>query len=233
METMGNNGYQPSIPELDDALTGTEVQTAAERGSETVVGTAAEPAVETVPESAAETVSATAASGITEEQHSEETVQNSGADAVASVQEEQTPKEDPSICFLQGHKYLVGDGVRKDTRKAVALFERAIQLNNFEAAEYLGIQYYQGKNLRTNLKKSFDYFKLAADNGLSFSQFWTGFFYDDGETVDRNIGEAVRYYTMSAESNFTTVDQLLAAAFCFQNAKTDDCDAGVNSQYSH
>ena len=35
METMGNNGYQPSIPELDDALTGTEVQTAAERGSET------------------------------------------------------------------------------------------------------------------------------------------------------------------------------------------------------
>lgn len=73
METMGNNGYQPSIPELDDALTGTEVQTAAERGSETVVGTAAEPAVETVPESVAETVSATAASGITEEQHSEET----------------------------------------------------------------------------------------------------------------------------------------------------------------
>ena len=109
---------------------------------------------------------------------------------------------DPNICFMLGHKYLTGDGVKKDSKKAVSLFERAIQNGNYEAAEYLGILYYQGNRLRTNLKKSYDYFRTAAESGLPFSQYWVGMFLEQGEVVEKDPESAAKYFEAAAEQNF-------------------------------
>ena len=80
----------------------------------------------------------------------------------------------PRICadaqFNLGLMYANGEGVAKDSAKAVELFQKSADQGNVDAQNNLGVMYYSGEGVPRDEAKATEWFKKAAAQGNADAQ---------------------------------------------------------------
>jgi len=91
-----------------------------------------------------------------------------------------------------------GDGIQRDTEKAISLLKSAAANESAEANKLLGDLYVVGKAVTPDTERALSYYRRAADLGISNAYESMGDIYCEGELVERNIPEAIRLYDLAA-----------------------------------
>ncbi|MBQ6992248.1 MAG: sel1 repeat family protein [Clostridia bacterium] len=86
--------------------------------------------------------------------------------------------------------------IKRNKRKAIEMFEKAISLGNIYAYNNLG-KIYENKK---DYKKAYDYYLSSAELGESWAANKIGEFYRKGISTEKNLRKALHYYTISSES---------------------------------
>ncbi len=98
-----------------------------------------------------------------------------------------------------GDKYLKGDGVGQDARKAVSFYRKAAEKGDGDALFKLGSMCIRGDGIRKNPQKAAMFYRKAAEQGHTESQFNLGRLYRNGKGVEKDDNKAARYYREAAE----------------------------------
>ena len=101
--------------------------------------------------------------------------------------------------FKQGTKYYRGDGIEQDYKRAVELFNKAIDKGDFRAYGALGICYLYGRGVERDAITAVHFIKIAADNGISNSMTILGFLYEKGEGIEQNNQLMIQWYQKAAD----------------------------------
>ncbi|RIB23852.1 kinase-like domain-containing protein [Gigaspora rosea] len=97
-----------------------------------------------------------------------------------------------------GYNYELGNGVKKDEKKAFEYYMKAAELENSDAMNDVSLCYKQGIGVVRNYQKSFEYCKRSADLGNARGMCSVGKRYKYGEGVDQDYNKAFEYYKKSA-----------------------------------
>ena len=98
-----------------------------------------------------------------------------------------------------GNMYYTGDGVEKNSIKAVYWYTKASQQDNPQAQAQLGYMYYTGDGVKQDYKQALYWLKKSAWHGNAKAQYSLGLMYEHGQGVDKHTGQARYWYTKSAE----------------------------------
>ncbi|MEN8194619.1 MAG: tetratricopeptide repeat protein [Bacteroidota bacterium] len=109
---------------------------------------------------------------------------------------------DPFAQHELGLRYLTGQGLPRDTIRAVSWIEKAVQKNLTSAWFNYAIMLNNGIGVDWNPFQSYTYFKAAAKNGMPEAQFVYGIFLTDNLVVNRNYTEAYYWIKKSAAQDF-------------------------------
>ena len=105
-------------------------------------------------------------------------------------------KKDPEAIYCLGNQYNHGGlGLRKDMRRAVALWTEAAELGSIETLYCLGDAYYFGDGVHEDKKKAVHFYEKAAMQGHVHSRFNLGLIEWKKGDQDR----ALRHYLISAK----------------------------------
>lgn len=92
-------------------------------------------------------------------------------------------------------------------------FEQAVQLNNSDALNYLGIYYKNGINVDKNYNLSFQYFQRSAEQNNPAAYYNLGQAYYYGFGVEKNYSKAIEYYELSVKQDY--VEAIIQLAYCY------------------
>ena len=141
---------------------------------------------------------------------------------------------DPFAQHELGLRYLTGEGMPRDTVKAVAWIEKAVDKNLTSAWFNYAIMLNNGIGVEWNPFQAYNYFKSAAKNGMPEAQFVYGIFLTDNLVVNRNYTEAYYWIKKAAAQDF---EPAIEAAKEFQkmgielpNESRED-DETINSSF--
>jgi TPR repeat protein len=96
-----------------------------------------------------------------------------------------------------GFCYKRGDGVDKDIKGAIKIFEGLS--NRYPMADYeLGYNYYSGEGVEKDFKNAFHHWKLAAKKSMTRAEYRVGLCYFQGLGTDKNLTEAKKYLERAA-----------------------------------
>ncbi len=109
---------------------------------------------------------------------------------------------DPIAQHELGIRYLTGQGLPRDTVRAVSWIEKAVQKNLTSAWFNYAIMLNNGIGVEWNPFQAYNYFKAAAKNGMPEAQFVYGIFLTDNLVVNRNYTEAYYWVKKSAAQDF-------------------------------
>lgn len=109
---------------------------------------------------------------------------------------------DPFAQHELGLRYLTGQGMPKDTTRAIHWIQQAVKRNLTAAWFNYGIMLSNGIGVEWNPFEAFNYFKAAAKNGMPEAQFVYGIFLTDNLVVNRNFTEAYYWVKKAADQNF-------------------------------
>ena len=107
--------------------------------------------------------------------------------------------------FMQGECYRYGYGVRKNLRRAVHSYEKAIsspsRIAGTMRAQYaLGCMYEAGEGVACDYSKAFDYYNASANNYYRASQWKVATFCESGLGIDQDLVRAVAYFRYAANA---------------------------------
>lgn len=105
---------------------------------------------------------------------------------------------DSATVVALGAKYLRGEGVPQDGKKAVGLFASAVAVGDSRAECYLGIAFADGTGVPKNGPKAMDWFRAAARDGNSAAFDYLGHGYEAGLEGSHDLARAFQYYHQSA-----------------------------------
>ncbi len=141
---------------------------------------------------------------------------------------------DPFAQHELGLRYLTGQGMPRDTVKAIAWIEKAVNKNLTSAWFNYAIMLNNGIGVEWNPFQAYNYFKSAAKNGMPEAQFVYGIFLTDNLVVNRNYTEAYYWIKKAAAQDF---EPAIEAAKEFQemgielpNESRED-DETINSSF--
>lgn len=162
--------------------------------------------------------------GILLDKHSQHFDSISGISALTLADE--SGNSDASLQL--GRYYLSGKFVNKDAIKSISYFERALTLNNFEAARILAAIYDSGEDpVKPDREKSLHYYILAGENGDDWAcaQVADKYRNGDGTAVDydKSAYWAEKSYNMNGNSLGAA---LLGLAYYNGQGKPQDVDRG-------
>lgn len=120
----------------------------------------------------------------------------------AYILQQRANKGDPFAQHELGLRYLTGQGMPRDTVKAVAWIEKAVNKNLTSAWFNYAIMLNNGIGVKWNPFQAYNYFKSAAKNGMPEAQFVYGIFLTDNLVVNRNYTEAYYWIKKSAAQDF-------------------------------
>ncbi len=100
--------------------------------------------------------------------------------------------------YMQGVRYLQGNGVEKNEQKAVEYLSRASDLGNAKAQVALGYLYLQGAGVKKNETSALKLFRRAAEQGERDAQYNTGLAYVRGIGTEKDLSEALVWFTKAA-----------------------------------
>lgn len=110
-----------------------------------------------------------------------------------------------------GMSYVKGDGVPKDSTKAVELFRKAASQGNAGAMNNLGVMYGKGLGVEQSHTQAVWFYRLAAEKGDSQAQANLGYAYEAGQGVSRDYNTALVWYQKAAEMGHEKAKQRIAA----------------------
>ena len=103
----------------------------------------------------------------------------------------------------EASKYYNGtNGVTKDYKKAMEIYELASKKGSAIAQYYIAEMYYYGEGVEKDEIVGYQWYKKAADNGDSFACNRLGNIFYSGKTVPQNYSTAFSWYKKSAERGY-------------------------------
>lgn len=109
---------------------------------------------------------------------------------------------DPKLLGQIGLRYLEGDGIEQNTRKAKKWLQQAAKAGSPDAMYLVGHLYSLRKPNKWNFKKKFKWYKMAADNGSVDAMFDIGNCYIKGEGVKKDSSHAFKWFQKAADNGF-------------------------------
>ncbi len=109
---------------------------------------------------------------------------------------------DPFAQHELGLRYLTGQGMPKDTLRAIQWIQQAVKRNLTVAWFNYAIMLNSGIGIEWSPFEAYNYFKAAAKNGMPEAQFVYGIFLTDNLVVNRNYSEAYYWIKKAADQNF-------------------------------
>ena len=104
--------------------------------------------------------------------------------------------------FNLGDMYRKGEGVCKDSEKAVNWYRKAAE-QGFALAQYtLGEMYRKAEGVSKDNKEAVEWYRKAAHQGLAESQHYLGVMYTSGYGVEPDYKEAYAWYDISAKQGY-------------------------------
>lgn len=103
--------------------------------------------------------------------------------------------------YILGDLYLNGDGVIKNTTKAVELFQSAADSKIPEAINALGWLYATGTGVKRNTQTAKKYYQQASELNLPDAQYNLAELLISGIAGDKDIIEATHWYIQAANNN--------------------------------
>ena len=108
-----------------------------------------------------------------------------------------------------GYKFLLGQGVPRDPKKAVELLEGAANQGSVTSQAFLARLYEEGRAVKLDYAESLNWYRLAADQGDDDSMTSLGDLLRQGKGAPKNPVEAVNWYGRAAElGNTDAMDRL-------------------------
>ena len=96
-----------------------------------------------------------------------------------------------------GILYLFGgDGIKKDSRKAIHWFQLSATQGNSNAQYELGVLYEEGEGVAKSYPKAIHWFRLSATQGNSNAQYELGVLYEEGEGVAKSYPKAIHWHLL-------------------------------------
>jgi hypothetical protein len=126
------------------------------------------------------------------------------------------PQDDASAQFALGYKYAQGDGVEKDSVKAVKLYRKAAEQGHSTAQFNLAIMYHNGDGVAKDSAEAVRWFLKAAEPGKSTSaaaQVNLGVLYNYGDGVPYDASEAAKWYRKAAEQGEPMAQEKLGVLY--------------------
>lgn len=114
-----------------------------------------------------------------------------------SVELEERAKTNPAAMNILGYYYLIGNGVEKNEKKAVSLFEKSIVKPHEDigrAYNNLGYCYEHGLGVEADINKAFQYYYNAAINHDSNSYVNLAECYELGKGTEEQLDSALFWY---------------------------------------
>jgi len=109
---------------------------------------------------------------------------------------------DPFAQHELGLRYLIGQGFKADTVKAIYWIRKAVD-QNLPAARYnYGILLHNGIGVPWNPFEAYNNFKVASSAGMPEAQFAFGILMTDNLTVNRDYGSAYKLFQAAAKAGF-------------------------------
>ncbi|OFX10209.1 MAG: hypothetical protein A2516_00550 [Alphaproteobacteria bacterium RIFOXYD12_FULL_60_8] len=119
------------------------------------------------------------------------------------------PGDDSMALYLQGIKYLKGDGVPLDMAKASEWLLKAAQRNLPDAQHTYGIMRLQGQGVIKDPQEAAMWLHRAADQGYPASEYALGVMYFRGEGVLDNQDKGLELLKKAAAKGYEPAQQVL------------------------
>ncbi len=120
---------------------------------------------------------------------------------------------DADAQYKLGRIYAVGDGVPKDSSKAVEWYQKAAAQGNADAENNLGWAYANGEGVPKDVSKAIEWFHKAAAQGDADAQYRLGRIYAKGDGVPRDVSKAVEWYQKAAVQGHSDAQVSLGGAY--------------------
>lgn len=118
-----------------------------------------------------------------------------------------------ALCIL-GRFNLDGVfGIKQNYKKAKKLFEKALELDNPEAAKYLASMYVDGAGVEQDWEKAAEYYTIAADSGFDDARFALATLYYEGLGVKKNKKRTLSLMKKAAKNEYIPAMVFLAEAY--------------------
>jgi hypothetical protein len=105
---------------------------------------------------------------------------------------------DPKAQYKLGEKYYFGNGVEKDSEKAIKWYRKAADQGHAKAQYSLGVMYDSGEGVEEDDEQAVDWYRKAAGQGHAMAQSNLGAMYYNGEGVEKNIRRAYLWMSLAA-----------------------------------
>ena len=103
--------------------------------------------------------------------------------------------------FELGLRYLGGEGIDKDEKKAAEWLLKAANKNHPGALNAMGTLHEEGTGVAKDEKKAFEYFQKGAKYGDAMAQLNLAECYEKGRGVEKNIAESKKWLMTAANQN--------------------------------
>lgn len=128
--------------------------------------------------------------------------------------EKEEAEGDPEATFKLGYCYQLGvGGLKKDSRKAVEFYNKAIDKGQVKAMVSLGVLTLDGDGVIKNEIAAFDLFSKANDKGDAIAKYHVGCCYFDGRGVRQNRDLAISLFKDASEMKCVAAHLELATCY--------------------
>ena len=97
-------------------------------------------------------------------------------------------------------RYIYGDGVEEDNKKAADLLEQSALQGHGEASYHLGVCYHYGHGVEADLRTAYELYLRSAWLGYGKGFSMVGEFYAEGICVRQNYPEAMKWFHSTRKS---------------------------------
>mgnify|MGYP002730354815 FL=1 len=109
------------------------------------------------------------------------------------------------------------DNKKRNTKKAVSLYQKAMEKGSVAAAYYLSSMYEMGEGMKTaNKEQALKLLKKAANGGIAYAQDKLGDKYFAGEGAARDYTEAAKLYLQAEAQNRLTSSAAKNLIYCYE-----------------
>lgn len=115
--------------------------------------------------------------------------------------EEEVRKGNPQAFYNLGYIYLLGEGVKQNSEKAVQYFRRGTTHQDGKCMQALAMCYKNGDGLEIDLNKTIYWLNNGAKINDPGCLYQLGLCYERGEGVSADLNRAVSCMKKSAEKN--------------------------------
>ncbi len=112
-----------------------------------------------------------------------------------------------------GEMYYKGEGVPKDSVKAVEWYRKAANQGDARGQSSLGMMYAKGEGVPKDSVEALKWLRKGVEKGDARGQSNLGAMYDNGEGVPKDSAKAVEWYRKAAEQGYAAAQSNLGAKY--------------------